>query len=1063
MHDHRPILDRRVERTLRERILPADHRVIASLAVSAYQVPDGDDDADLAASTPPAADLTAPTGSATTSEEGIAGRGEPISREAGLAAPYEPFAVGDAWGPTWGTTWFHLTCDIPEAERGEQLELVVDLGWADHSPGFQAEALVMTADGTVIKAINPRNQWIPVPAGAERVDIYLEASANPLLLGLPPFIPTADGEKATSQTDPIFRLVRADLVAVNADARALAYDLQVAHGIARTLPADDARGWQLLLACQDALDALDLALIAETAGAARAALAPALSLPARPEAARITAVGHAHIDSAWLWPIRETRRKVVRTLANVLRLIDDGSEMVFALPAAQHLAWLKADAPDVFDRVRDAIAAGSIVPVGGMWIEPDAVLPGSEAMARQFVEGQRFFRDEFDYTCPEMWLPDSFGYSGALPQLARLAGARWFLTQKISWNQINTFPHHTLSWEGIDGTRIFTHFPPVDTYGAEITGEQVAHAAKNFRDKGRSDVQLMPYGYGDGGGGPTRDMLERIDRFADVSGASQLVHESPAAFFARAEADYAEPPVWVGELYLELHRGTFTSQANTKLGNRRAEHLLREAELWCAHAALAGEDFDYPYDELDEIWREVLLYQFHDILPGTSIAWVHREVTERHAVLAERISALRDAAIAALVGDGDTPLVLNAGPLARTGADGTSVPALAAAPAAPAAPAPAPAAAEATEATPQTDAAAVLDNGIVRATFDATGAITSLTHLASGREVVPPGEQFATLMLHEDFPNMWDAWDVDPFYRASGRRLQGASIASVTDIEVRVELSFGDSHATLTFRLDPHADDLRLTLDIDWAESEKFLKLCLPVDIHAHDAAFETQFGHIRRAIHENTSWDAARFEVSTHRWVHVGEPDFGIAVANSASYGLDITRHARTGGGTYTLIRPSILRAPRFPDPQTDRGHHTRTFAIRPGATLADAIATGYDLNLPLTHVTGARVPDALLDVDGALVESVKLAYDRSGDLIVRLYEPLGARTTARVALPWPATVTATNLLEDASAADASAAAADDPVLPPVALEASGAGTVATLQLRPFQVATLRIRKDQK
>lgn len=572
----------RVERTLRERVLPADRTVISPLSVGAFHVPDD------WTFNPAASD--------------VPGRAEPISREAGLAASYEPFEIGQAWGPTWGTTWFRLSAEIPAEARGRHLELVVDLGWADHSPGFQAEGLVMTPAGEVIKAINPRNQWIPVAADADRVEGYIEATANPLLLGLPPFIPTDDGDNHSASPEAIFRLVRADLVAVYDEARALAYDLQVAHGIARTLPAEDARGWQLLLACQDALDALDLARVAETARAARAALAPALQLTARPEAARISAVSHAHIDSAWLWPIRETRRKVVRTLANVLRLIEDGADMVFALPAAQHLAWLKTDAPDVYERTRAAIAAGSIQPVGGMWVEPDAVLPGGEAMARQFVEGQRFFRDDFGYTCPEMWLPDSFGYSGALPQLARLAGARWFLTQKISGNQINAFPHHTLAWEGIDGTRIFTHFPPVDTYGAEVTGEQVSHAATNFRDKGRANVQLMPYGYGDGGGGPTRDVLERIDRFADVSGAAQLVRENPVEFFTRAEADYANPPVWVGELCLELHRGTFTSQADTKSGNRQAEHLLREAELWAAHAALTAS-FDYPYDELDEIWR----------------------------------------------------------------------------------------------------------------------------------------------------------------------------------------------------------------------------------------------------------------------------------------------------------------------------------------------------------------------------------------------------------------------------------------------------------------------------
>lgn len=1056
MHDHRPILDHRVERTLRERVLPADHTVITQLDVEAYELPD---------------DSTF-----NPSFTDVPSRAEPISRQAGLNATYEPFTIGATWGPTWGTTWFHFTADIPEPVRGHHLELVIDLGWQDHSPGFQCEGLVMTPQGSIIKAINPRNQWIPVDRDTERVDIYVEAAANPLLLGLPPFIPTKDSDKTTASPERIFRLQRADLVEVNEDARALAYDLQVAHGIARTLPEDDARGWQLLLACQDALDALDLARVPETAGAARAALAPALKVPARPEAQRISVVGHAHIDSAWLWPIRETRRKVVRTLSNVLRLLDDGADMIFALPAAQHLAWVKADAPDVFERVRDAIRAGTITPVGGMWVEPDAVLPGGEPMVRQFLEGQRFFREEFGYTCPEMWLPDSFGYSGALPQIARLSGAHWFLTQKISWNQINTFPHHTLLWEGIDGTRIFTHFPPVDTYGAEITGEQVAHAATNFRDKGRANVQLMPYGYGDGGGGPTRDMLERIDRFANISGAAKLVHETPAEFFARAESDYADPPVWVGELYLELHRGTFTSQANTKLGNRRAEHLLRETELWATYAAMSEDSYEYPYAQLDEIWHEVLLYQFHDILPGTSIEWVHREVTQRHAVLREQLRNIRDRAISVVVGHGSTPIVLNAGPLARTTPSGVTIPALGGAPAhidtslpVPAVPAststPASAPSSAMKDSSTQADGAVLDNGILRVTFDATGAVTSLIHLASGREVVPTGQRLGTLMLHEDFPNMWDAWDVDPFYRASGRILDGARILSAparVDEEGRLtgsvitQLTFGESWATMTFTLAPRSHDLLVTIDVDWQESEKFLKLCLPVDVHAHDAAFETQFGHVRRAIHENTSWDAARFEVSTHRWVHVGEADFGVAVANLASYGVDVTRHPCAEGATYTLIRPSLLRAPRFPDPHTDRGRHVRSFAIRPGADITGAIDAGYALNLALHEVEGAHAPAPIIEVDGGIVEAVKLAWDRSGDMIVRLYEPRGGRHTVRVRLPWPANVRTTTLLEEAPR--------DDQLHLPELHVSSEPGDAfeGWMELRPFQVATLRITREE-
>src|SRR5918995_353836 len=372
------------------------------------------------------------------------------------------------------------------------------------------------------------------------------------------------------------------------------------------------------------LDVLDLADVGGTAAAARKVLADPLGRPAHASAHRLSAVGHAHIDCAWLWPLRETRRKCARTFANVTALAADYPELVFACSSAQQYAWVKEDQPALFDRIKRTVASGQWAPVGGMWVESDANLPGGESLARQLVHGRRFFRDELGVDTPEVWLPDTFGYTAAFPQLARLAGARWFLTQKLSWNETNRMPHHTFRWEGLDGPRILPHFPPVDTYNAELTGAELAHAVANYAEKGAGTRSLVPFGYGDGGGGPTREMLERARRLADLEGSPRVTVESPAAFFAAAEAEYPDAPVWSGELYFELHRGTYTSQAATKAGNRRSERLLREAELWAATAAVrAGAP--YPYDELDELWKTVLLHQFHDILPGSSISWVHRE------------------------------------------------------------------------------------------------------------------------------------------------------------------------------------------------------------------------------------------------------------------------------------------------------------------------------------------------------------------------------------------------------------------------------------------------------
>lgn len=1013
MHDDRKLQQHRLRRTLIERITGAELEPVGTVTISAWHVTD--------------------PGST------VIGGGEPVPFAAARAAfdrgEFVPFDVGQAWGPVWGTTWFHLRTELPAAAQQASYELQVDLGWADHSPGFQAEGLVRRPNGTIIKAINPRNQHIPVTATT--TEIFIEAAANPLLLGVPPFIPTADGDKHTASTAPIYRLARCELTVVHTDVRELRRDLDVISGLSEALPEADPRSWELLLAAGRALDRLDLADIPGTAAAARAELTEVLSTPARPDAPRISAVGHAHIDTGWLWPIRETRRKIVRTLANVVHLAEQGEKLVFALPAAQHIAWLAEDDPELFDRVKALITAGTITPVGGMWVEPDAVLPGGEALCRQFAEGQRFFREHFGITCRQMWLPDSFGYTAALPQLALLAGATAFLTQKISWNQIDTFPHHTLWWEGLDGSRIFTHFPPIDTYGAEASGQQLAHAVSNFKDRGRARVSLMPYGYGDGGGGPTREMLARINRQANLAGAPTIVHENPDQFFATARADYPDAPVWAGELYLELHRGTFTSQANTKAGNRRNEHLLREAELWCASAAARGL-IDYPYEELHRIWQTVLTCQFHDILPGSSIAWVHHDAEAAHAEVTETANALIDTALRALAGSGEDKLVVNSGPF-PVQVGHVSAPALGLT-VAPPDPHPAPS-------ITATDGGAVLDNGSLRVRVGGNGYLDSVLDLSAspaGREVLPDGCQGGTLYLHQDFPNMWDAWDVDRSYRGSARLIDTPATISLADGAVTVRRSFGKSTATVRYSLTPGRRQLDIEVDIDWQESEKFLKLAFPIDVHTDSATFESQFGHIRRATHENTSWDAYRFEVNAQRWVRVAEPGYGVALTNSATYGYDVTRHARPGGGTYSVLRASLLRAPRFPDPACDRGHHVRRFALLPGASTQAAIEAGYRMNIPLRQIRGTAV-EPLVTVDGAIVESVKLADDHSGDVIVRLYEGLGARADVRLRSWKPTTATGCDLLEDASTE----------LGIPVATDADG---IHHLRLRPFQVATVRL-----
>ncbi|QFY10870.1 alpha-mannosidase [Nonomuraea phyllanthi] len=992
MHDDRNLVEARLKRVLDERVRPAVHPESVPLEVAVWHAP-----------------------------------GEPVPVAEGLAATPEPIAPGTAWGAPWGTSWFTVTGTVPAAWAGRTVEALLDLGFNENSPGFQSEGLVYRPDGSPVKGLNPRNQWVRVGSpvsGGERVHLHIEAASNPVILGRPAFQPTLLGDKETAGTDPLYRLGRMDLAVFDETVWQLVMDLEVLGELMAELPADGARRWELLRAVERALDALDLQDVGGTAAAARAELTGVMSSPAAPSAHRISAVGHAHIDSAWLWPLRETVRKVARTASNMTALLEDEPDFVFAMSQAQQWAWIKEHRPEVWAKVTKAVASGRFVPTGGMWVESDTNMPGSEAMARQFVHGKRFFIDEFGIDNEEVWLPDTFGFAAGLPQIIKAAGSKRLLTQKISWSQTNTFPHHTFLWEGIDGTRIFTHFPPVDTYNCSMSGRELAHAARNFKDKGVARHSLAPTGWGDGGGGTTREMVAKAARVRDLEGSPAVTWEPPAAFFAKAEAEYPDPPVWVGELYLELHRATLTSQAKTKQGNRRSESLLREAELWAATAAVRT-GAPYPYEDLDRIWKTVLLHQFHDILPGSSIAWVHREARRTYERVAEELNGIIDSAQRALAGDGDRTVVFNGAPHARRGVPGGG--------------AGAGSGAGEGRASARDGGGFVLENDQLRVEIDARGLVVSAYDRTAGREAVAPGQAANLLQLHPDFPNKWDAWDVDRFYRNTVTDLVEADEVRLDGGTVRVRRSFGSSSVTQTLSL--AGGRLDIDTEVDWHETEKFLKLAFPLDVHADRYASESQYGHAFRPTHTNTSWEAAKFEACNHRFVHVEEPGWGVALVNDSTYGHDVTRTV-TGSGTTTTVRASLLRAPRFPDPETDQGVHRFRHALVPGAAIGDAVREGYFVNLPERRVTGAaseRVePLIAVDDDAVVVTAVKLADDGSGDVIVRFHESRGGRARATLTPGFPvAGVVATDLLE----------------------RPTGEGSL-TVPLRPFQLVTLRLKR---
>ena len=1029
MHDDAALVERRIRRELSERLMPAMYSASVPMNVEAWDTP-----------------------------------GEPVPYAeacAALATQARRFTIGDKWSRPWGTTWFRFTADVPADWVGAQLEAVIDLGFHPDSAGFQSEGLVWSVglDGTgaPVQGIHPRRTGLPLPlAVAGPLEIVVEAASNPAFSSRGPRSVRL-GSLKTAGDQPLYSLRQASLALRNDDVFHLLLDVEVLLGLLSALAATDKRRQRVLRELEAAFNLIDLFDVAGTAAAARSALRPALALPARAGAHSVVAVGHAHIDSAWLWPIRETVRKCARTFASATLMMDTYPEYRFVCSQAVQYQWMETQYPPLFERIRERVASGQWQPVGAMWVEADMNLPSGESLVRQMVYGQRYFESRFGKRCNEVWLPDVFGYPATLPQIFRAGGCDRFVTQKLSWNKQNRFPHSTFQWQGLDGSQVLTHFPPVDTYNATIVGEELIHSEKNFKEHGWSDWSLMPYGHGNGGGGPTREMIERTRRFADLDGAPRVAPGTTDEFFGHVEAEIAAGapvPVWNGELYFEMHRGTLTSQAKTKVGNRRCEGLLREAELWWATVGAVPAAVAVPTAvavELEGLWKDVLLQQFHDIIPGSSITWVYedseaaytRVLARLEELIAEAMNTLAPAtaslANAASTDRGEVvasaSIPTGAGPtqLLHDGSTAAfvAVPAFGLAPLA---------------ALPCADHVSVTEhsftNGFIAVNWDLDGTITSIIDVRAGRQLLPLDGK-VQLELAPDHPIEYDAWDVEEWTRGLGAPLEGVQSVEIIDsgplvATLRVQRTFGRSAMTQLLTLRAGSARLDLTFDIDWREDEKLLSLMIPLDVHAREAACDIQFGHVMRPTHASSSWDAAKFEVCAHRFADLSEPGFGVAVLNDGRYG-----HGVQDGG----IRVSLLRAAKFPDPTQDHGHHRVTISVLPhGPGLQSVLREAEAINTPLRAVQGraetVAAPVISVEHPGVQVSSVKRADDGSGDLIVRLYEACGARTQVAVRAATRIDEASTcNLLEEAQRS------------------LDIADGFVNLTMRPFELVTLRLR----
>jgi alpha-mannosidase len=988
---------------------------------------------------------------------------DPISYAEAVAQDYVPVTPGFAWGPPWSTAWFRVQGAYPDAWAGSTVALLLVTG---------SEALVWV-DGEPAQGLDEnRADFVltDAAAGGAAVDLYIEAAGNR---------PFGAGEHAEKMSERPFMLQEAALARLNCPAWDLYHDLRLLLDLARQLPDTSTRRAQLIYAMNEAVNVVRRG--GDDAYAdARAILATAYAVPASASAPHVAALGHSHIDTAWLWPLRETVRKCSRTFASVLKYMETYPEYRYVQSQPQLYAFMKERFPGLYARIKDAVAAGRWEPQGGMWVEADCNVPSGEALVRQILYGEKFFQEEFGVKSTVLWLPDVFGYSAALPQILQGCGIRYFLTQKLSWNQFNPIPHHTFWWEGIDGSRVLAHFPPADTYNGMMTPQELLHGERNFRDKDRAQSWIYLFGFGDGGGGVTKEMLEAGRRMTNTDGLPTVTQEFSRDWFPRMEAECRDLRTWVGELYFERHRGTYTTQAKNKWENRRCELLLRDAEFLAA-VLMNG---DYPAADLERAWKLVLLNQFHDILPGSSIGWVYRDSTEQYA----EVHAIADTVITRALdtfakkvqtsGMKHPTMIWNTLGFTRSGV--ASLPWNGPAGTVARAPrgegyrtqlteedgrrtllvevADVPAmgyvvydlrkgrfAEDIGDVATATDRS--LENELVRVELDDRGQLVSFTDKQQGREVLAgPGNVF---QLFDDRPLNWDAWDIDPYYEEVVRDLDApATITVVENGPLRAALKVERAltpQATLVQYIRLEANSRRVDFDttIDWSEAHALLKVAFPVDVLSPRATFEIQYGHVERPTHRNTSWDMARFEVPAHKWADLSEGDYGVALLNNGKYGYDVHDN---------VLRLTLLRAPKAPDPDADMGTHRFTYSLLPhrgDVTNSGVPLAGYDLNVPL-RTRALPVREGVLaqthsffrvDKHNLVIESVKRAEDGDG-IIIRLYEAFRQRGTARLILNGLCSrCTRTDLLER-----------DQDEIPVQ-------GGAIELPFRPFEIITLRLR----
>lgn len=939
---------------------------------------------------------------------------------------WQPFAVHSRWGGFDQTTWFRMTVTIPESMRGMPVVALI-------RPG--GESLVYL-NGTPFQGIDSKRDAIFLSEsaqGGEQFCVHLES------------VPSV-------QHDAYHEFEYAYIAVFDKNSWDVYWDFQVVLEVVSVLPKESVIRRRLLTLLEKTIKRIDLrhpgsAQYYESLTEAREELKHGLELFRNAgDMGNLVLVGQSHIDTAWLWPLRETRRKCGRTFSTVLRLMERYPDFLFMASQPAQLEWIKEHYPEVFQQIRERVAEGRWEPIGGMYVESDCNVPCGESFVRQLLFGNRFFRKEFGIHTRTAWLPDTFGDSWALPQILRKAQIDTFVTNKINWSEFTKFPYDYFQWEGPDGTRIACLIPPLN-YDPPIRLPQLMMQWEQFAQKDRVDMLPFSYGYGDGGGGPTVDMIETGRRLGDIAGV-------PRCKFGRMQDCLDEMkrrcptetlPVWNGELYLELHRGCQTTQARTKRNNRKCELLLRDAEFFNSVSTLYGGL--YEQEAINAAWKKVLLNQFHDILPGSSITEVYKVAEEDYAAArALTEQALNRAAehILSLIdtGGAEAPVVVfNTLPWVRTDVallSGTAwgedvrvvncrgeecltqeseagellflageVPPLGYS-----------VYEVVTRREPNSARSypriqpvrgrvgedingkqfAEIENEFLRICVDDSGTLTRIQDLKRDRDILEKGERGNVLQLFDDRPARNDAWDIDfNFADAWWEPSLAEKLELVENGPIRVVLRFKRKTECSTIEQDivmyAHTTRVDFVTRVDWHEKRTLLKVAFPVDIRASRATYEIQFAAIERPTHNNTDWDKARFEVTGHKWADLSEGNYGVSLLNDCKYGYDIKGNC---------LRLSLLRSPISPDPHADEGQHHFVYSIYPhaGTWRTRTVQEAFELNVPLrtarTKAQSGPLPSAYsfasTSAENVIIHTVKRCED-SDHLIVRVYEAYGQR----------------------------------------------------------------------